>query len=122
MNLKPVYRLKHLSEEAVLIYSDPENPYERIEDHALYWKGRMCIEHYYSEKGPDFDIIQTFYLFEREDTQKLIEKYGSLEKLYDALKATGIKSASYEHIFDDLGVKPIKMIDDNPFKEGYVIE
>ena len=60
MDFSTIYRLKDLKKNARKIYSEDGNPYEKSEDYALVYKGQLCIEHYYSERGFDYNTTIKF--------------------------------------------------------------
>ena len=112
MDFSTIYRLKTVSEDAFLFFED-NGPYEHIEKSVLFWEDRLCIETYESNKGPDYDIIIKFYLYDPVNSKKLVENFGGLDGLYEELRQNGV-NGEFGKMSEALGISP-QVLYDNPF-------
>ena len=112
LDFTPIYRLSALGEE-VITTKDERNGYEHIEELVVVHDGKLCLERYCSESGPDYVTTQHFYLFSEEETKRIIST-ESLAEVIMRLKREGVR-AFYGYC-NSVGIAGVEMME-NPFKD-----
>lgn len=100
------FRLKDISDDTKLFYSEPGNPYETLEKSVLYWKDQLLIETFYYEHGSDYYMSLEFLIYNREHTGKLIEHFGNVNALYNIILKSGINGDEWKRICIELQIEP----------------
>lgn len=106
MDFSKNFRLKDISEETKLFYSEPGNPYETLEKSVLYWKEQLLIEIFYYEHGSDYFMSQEFLIYDKEDTGKLVEHYGSVDSLYYMILKFGTNGTEFKEFCMKSQIEP----------------
>lgn len=84
LDFTPIYRLSALGDKAVTFFED-RNPYEHTEETVLLYEGELCIERYVSESAPYYDTYQSFYLFSKDETKKLLKAFDDYDNICNIL-------------------------------------